>query len=208
MLLFNETLLKCLFVKVAAKLKLEKPQPTKSSLRSPSKQRVRRSGQYQARVQAGTSSGLQTTNRHSSSKSSDDTDEEGEDAPLMTAKEHHVRRTHPKPAILAIKESRPLSASVGNVSKVEETAISAASPIGSQSSLASTSSLDSPVDTTDNEVYKTVIPKADSSRRENSLALMLNRAINEIGDSGNAVTNLSKLDTNPNPKTDAPADKL
>ena len=91
---------------------------------------------------------------------------------------------------------------------MEETAISAASPIGSQSSLASTSSLDSPVDTTDNEVYKTVIPKADSSRRENSLALMLNRAINEIGDSGNAVTNLSKLDTNPNSKTDAPADKL
>jgi hypothetical protein len=54
-------------------------------------------------------------------------------------------------------------------------------PTGSINSLvsangSSTSSLDSPLDTTDNEVYKTVIPKGDS-RRENSLAFILNRPL-------------------------------
>ncbi len=199
---------------------MEKPQTaTKSSVRSPSKQRVRRTGQYQSRTHSGTSSsGLQSTSRHSSGKSSDDTtDEEGEDAPLMTAaKEHHIRRALPKAAVLAIKESRSLSASTGNISKAEgPVAVNvASSAIGSQSSLASpigssTSSLDSPVDTTDNEVYKTVIPKADSSRRENSLALMLNRPINEIGDTaGNVATALSKPNTNISIEKDAAAEKL
>lgn len=128
----------------------------------------------------------------------------------MTVKEnlhHHVRRILPKAAVVAIKESRPLSVSTGNVSKIEGAGVgpgtgavstSATSAMGSQSSIASavgssTSSLDSPLDTTDNEVYKTVIPKTDSSRRENSLAFMLNRAtINEAGDSGNVLVAPSK----------------
>ena len=72
--------------------------------------------------------------------------------------------------------------SASNVSKMGTTA----DPLGtggSQSSIASptgssTSSLDSPLDsTTDNEVYKTVIPKEDTSRRESSLAFMLSRAM-------------------------------
>lgn len=120
----------------------------------------------------------------------------------MTAKEnihHHVRRILPKAAVIAIKESRPLSVSTGNVSKVEGAGVGTGlgSAIGSQSSIASavgssTSSLDSPLDTTDNEVYKTVIPKTDSSRRENSLAFMLNRAINETGEASNVLVAPSK----------------
>lgn len=186
---------------VAARLLLEKPYAaSKSGLRSPAKQRSRRTGHLQQRSAAGTS-GL-ATSRHSSGKSSDDSDDEGENAPLMTAKEHvQVRRVIPKAAVLAIKESRPLSASTGNINKTEglvavENLLSAK---GSQSSLtsplgSSTSSLDSPLDTTDNEVYKTVIPKADSSRRENSLALMLNRAINEAADAGNLTAVQAKAD--------------
>ena len=120
----------------------------------------------------------------------------------MTAKEHahHVRRVLPKTTVLAVKESRPLSASSSLVTVIShfvpqaegvavetEPQLSLASPIGS-----STSSLDSPLDTTDNEVYKTVIPKVDTSRRENSLALMLNRAINEIGDASNVLATPKK----------------
>jgi hypothetical protein len=190
---------KKLFLKVASKLQIEKKSSSKSNLRSPSKQRARRSGQ--SRVHALPSSGLSSC-RHSSGKSSDDTDEEGEDAPLMTAKEHahHVRRVLPKTTLLAVKESRPISASSSLVTVVShfvpqaegvavatESQLSLASPIGS-----STSSLDSPLDTTDNEVYKTVIPKVDTSRRENSLALMLNRAINEIGDAANVLATPKK----------------
>lgn len=191
---------------MAAKLQQDKPQSTssKSNLRSPPKQRSRRAGQYQPRNAAGPSSTLPAS-RHSSGKSSDDSDEDGENAPLMTTKEnlhHHVRRVLPKAAVVAIKESRPLSASTGNVNKTTEVGgAGTASVTGSQSSLASpigssTSSLDSPLDTTDNEVYKTVIPKNDSSRRENSLAFMLNRAINETGDVSNAVPTPNKPDPN------------
>jgi hypothetical protein len=117
----------------------------------------------------------------------------------MTAKEHahHVRRVLPKATVLAVKESRPLSVSSNLVSNYVQQAEDVPFATGSQLSLASpigssTSSLDSPLDTTDNEVYKTVIPKVDTSRRENSLALMLNRAINEIGDTANVLATPSK----------------
>lgn len=164
------------------------------------------------RQQAGPSSALS-----SNVSSSDESDEGGENAPLMTAKEQHphVRRVVPKTTVTAVRESRPLSASTGNVSKAEDAVMEKSSAIGSQSSLASamgssTSSLDSPLDTTDNEVYKTVIPKTDSSRRENSLAFMLNMAINELASetaSTAATSSSTKQESNPKTETE-PADKV
>lgn len=197
---FSTTNVELLPDQIAGKLQPDKMTSSKSALRSPSKQRARRTGHHQSRTHVVPSPGL-STSRHPSGKSSDDSDEDGEDAPLMAAKEyvHHVRRVLPKATVLAIKESRPLSANSsflgnyvqqtegGGVANTTNSQLSLASPIGS-----STSSLDSPLDTTDNEVYKTVIPKGDSSRRENSLALMLNRAINEIGDTGRAMATPSK----------------
>ena len=90
----------------------------------------------------------------------------------MLSKESYKRSLKP-----AVKDTHVLSSSIGNVAKgtaviLEPKSRNLVSPTGS-----STSSLDSPLDTTDNEVYKTVIPKPDTSRRENSLAVMLNRAI-------------------------------
>jgi hypothetical protein len=147
---------------------------SKLNIRSPKKQRPRRAGISHLRL-----SGVPSASRHSSSKSTDDSDEDNEDVPLMTGKDHPSRRivSNTKTALIAPVKDRAVS--TDNINKVTsgssslpaaESQSSLASPHGSSSSLE--------MDTTDNEVYKTVIP-VESSRRENSLALMLNRAISE-----------------------------
>ena len=169
-LLLNELILPRF--QVAAKLQTEKsadkpgiPVPK----RSPTKVRVKK--QIKNKVKS--------THR----KSSDDSDDAGELAPLMPVKESCSSRVRvvpkeaPKEAQKETSKEAPTkSSSSGNVAKIASSL--ADDMCDPNSSIASsTSSLDSPVDTTDNEVYKTVIPKTDTSRRENSLALMLNRAI-------------------------------
>lgn len=168
-------------LKAPAKLQGEKSSlAAKSNLRSPSKHRSRRTGVSHSRHPAGMQLGPKPPRPYS--VSSDDSDDDGEHAPLMSKEQGTVQRrgSAKKPALL--KDSRPLSGSAGNVSRPVEVSIASAPVSGSQSSVtspigSSTSSLDSPLDTTDNEVYKTVIPKGDSSRRENSLAEMLNRTL-------------------------------
>ena len=148
---------------------------SKFNVRSPKKQRSRRAGLSHLRL-----GGAPSASRHSSSKSTDDSDEDNEDAPLMTGKEHHPRRiVSNTKTVASVASVKDRAASTDNINKVAsgssslpaaESQSSLASPHGSSSSLE--------MDTTDNEVYKTVIP-VESSRRENSLALMLNRAISE-----------------------------
>jgi len=142
---------------VAAKLQTEKPAGIPVPKRSPTKLRVKKQIKNK----------LKSLNR----KSSDDSDEAGEQVPLMAVKESSSSRARPVP-----KETPAKSSSTENVAQVTTSVPDDSGDLGS-SIASSTSSLDSPVDTTDNEVYKTVIPKTDTSRRENSLALMLNRAI-------------------------------
>lgn len=150
-------------------------------MRSPSKQRSRRTGISHSRNPAGMLHGSKPP-KHTASKSSDDSEEDGENAPLMSKEQGAVLKKGSVKKTNLTKDSRPLSGSTGNISKPIESGISSIPASGSQSSVtspigSSTSSLDSPLDTTDNEVYKTVIPKAESSRREHSLAEMLNRTL-------------------------------
>ncbi len=161
-------------------------------LKSPNKQqqRSRRTGISLPRSTGAAAAAASVSQHRSSNDSSSSSDDEADEGlPLMTSKDqqqqhHHVRRVTAVPTASKLaavtKEARSMSAS--NVSKMGTTA----DPLGtggSQSSItsptgSSTSSLDSPLDsTTDNEVYKTVIPKEDTSRRESSLAFMLSRAM-------------------------------
>ena len=185
-----------LFFQLAARLQVDnKPTPTtKPNVRSPKKQRSRRAGISHLRLTGTTSS----ASRHSSSKSTDESDEDNEDAPLMTSKEqpHHSRRIVTKPVPVAASVKEPRAFLTDNINKGVSSGsggLTAAEHHSNQASpLGSSSSLDSPLDTTDNdEVYKTVIPQ-ESNRRENSLALMLNRAISE------AVENTTSSDTQKN----------
>ena len=111
--------------------------------------------------------------------SSDDTssDDAHEEAPLMTPKDSGGKSY--KSEIRVLSSGAPSSTNIFKASV--GSGPSSTVPTGSINSLvsangSSTSSLDSPLDTTDNEVYKTVIPKGDS-RRENSLAFILNRPL-------------------------------
>ena len=112
--------------------------------------------------------------------SSDDTssDDAHEEAPLMASKDSSGKSSY-KSEIRILSGGAPSSTNIvkASVGSGPSTTV----PTGSINSLvsangSSTSSLDSPLDTTDNEVYKTVIPKGDS-RRENSLAFILNRPL-------------------------------
>lgn len=142
---------------MAAKLQTEKSAAIPIPKRSPTKFRVKKQ--------------LKNKLKNTNKKGSDDSDEAGEQVPLMAVKESSNSRVQ-----VITKDTPAKSSSSGNVAKFTTSLSIDTGDLGS-SIASSTSSLDSPVDTTDNEVYKTVIPKTDTSRRENSLALMLNRAI-------------------------------
>lgn len=127
-------------------------------MRSPPKRRERRSGMSRSRSKAASRNYSAT----------DDSSDGGEDAPLVATKEPGRRTSK--------NEIRIVSGNSASVSKAGETS-TALSQLSVSANGSSTSSLDSPLDMTDNEVYKTVIPKVDTSRRENSLAMYLNRPI-------------------------------
>ena len=152
------------FSTVKAKLESEKlPSAAVKAVRSPSRKRERWSGM--SRTRAPLSLMAANKSRHNSS---DDTssDDEHEEAPLMTSKDSGGKSSY-KSEIRILSGGAPSSTNIvkASVGSGPSTTV----PTGSINRLvsangSSTCSLDSSLDTTDNEVYKTVIPKGDCRR--------------------------------------------